>query len=114
VTVVVDFTKLGGSVRRGCSTTDPASGLAALHNAGFTYSFVPRQPGFVCQINSKPNPCNGAPTSAYWSYWHAKPGGTWQFGTTGAGSYNPQPGTVDGWAFGAGKPPSVRPPRPPS
>lgn len=112
VTVVVDFASLTGGVRRTCSPGDPTSGLAALRGAGFTYAFVPRQPGFVCQINTKPNPCNGAPTSAYWSYWHAVPGGKWQFSNAGAGTYNPKPGTVEGWAFGAGKPPSIKPPSP--
>jgi hypothetical protein len=59
---------------------------------------VPRIPGFVCTINALPKRCNGAPASAYWSYWHAKPHGKWI------------PGTVQGWAFGAGKPPRISPP----
>jgi len=110
VTVVVDFTKLGGKVKTACDAGNPATGLAALTGAGFTYTFVPRQPGFVCTIDKKPNPCNGAPTKAYWSYWHAKPHGKWVYSTTGAGSYDPAPGTVQGWAFGASKPPRISPP----
>ncbi len=109
VRVVVDFGSLGGGVQTGCATGDPATGLTALTGAGFTYAFVPRQPGFVCRINALPNPCNGAPTSAYWSYWHATPGGTWSYGTSGAGSHDPAPGTVDGWAFGAGTAPGATP-----
>ena len=110
VTVVVDFTRLGGKVKTACDAGNPATGLAALTGAGFTYTFVPRQPGFVCTIDKKPNPCNGAPTKAYWSYWHAKPHGKWVYSTTGAGSYDPAPGTVQGWAFGASKPPRISPP----
>ena len=110
VTVVVDFTKLSGKVKTACDAGNPATGLAALTGAGFTYTFVPRQPGFVCRINWKPNPCNGAPATAYWSYWHAKPDGKWVYSSTGAGSYDPAPGTVQGWAFGAGKPPRIPPP----
>ena len=110
VTVVVDFTKLGGKIKTACDPTDPATGLAALTGAGFSYTFVPRQPGFVCTIDMKPNPCNGAPTKAYWSYWHAKPHGKWVYSNTGAGSYNPAPGTVQGWAFGAGTAPRISPP----
>jgi len=110
VTVVVDFTKLGGKVKTACDADSPATGLAALTGAGFTYTFVPRQPGFVCTIDKKPNPCNGAPTKAYWSYWHAKPDGKWVYSSTGAGSYDPAPGTVQGWAFGASKPPRISPP----
>jgi hypothetical protein len=109
VTVVVDFGSLGG-VRVGCAAGAPGSGLAALAAAGFSYSFVPRQPGFVCQIAGLPDPCNGAPTSAYWAYWHGRPGGSWTYSNQGAGSYTPPPGSVEGWAFGAGQPPGIAPP----
>lgn len=112
VTVVVDFTKLGGKVEVACDPTDPKTetGLQALKAAGFTYSFVPKIPGFVCRIDKLPNPCNGAPVKAYWSYWHAKPHGSWAFANKGAGSYHPAPGSVQGWAFGAGKKPGISPP----
>jgi len=110
VTVVVDFGSLGGGVVTRCAPGDPTSGLTALSGAGFTYAFVPRLPGFVCQINVKPNPCNGAPSTAYWSYWHAPRKGTWTYSSTGAGSYNPAQNTVEGWALGAGTKPSITPP----
>ena len=110
VTVVVDFTKLGSKIKTACDPTDPKTGLAALTGAGFTYTFVPRFPGFVCTIDKLPNPCNGAPATAYWSYWHAQPGGKWVYSSTGAGTYHPKPGSVQGWAFGAGKPPGISPP----
>jgi hypothetical protein len=110
VTVVVDFTKLHGKVRTGCDRKRPASGLAALKNAGFSYSFVPRMPGFVCTIDRRPRKCNGAPVSAYWSYWHARPHGKWVYSDLGAPSYHPKAGWVEGWAFGNGKPPRISPP----
>ncbi len=110
VSVVVDFTKLHGSVKVGCAGRRPATGLAALTQAGFSYSFVPRMPGFICTIDHLPKHCNGAPASAYWSYWHARPHGKWQYSSLGAASYHPKPGLVEGWAFGAGKPPRVSPP----
>jgi hypothetical protein len=112
VTVVVDFAKLKltHKVKVGCDPADPKTGLAALTGAGFTYSFVPGIPGFVCRINGLPKPCNGAPATAYWSYWHAKRGGKWVLSSVGAGSFNPAPGTVQGWAFGSGKPPRISPP----
>jgi hypothetical protein len=109
VTVIVDLKPFGKGVRTKCASGNPTSGLDALTKAGFTYSFLPRQPGFVCQINALPKPCNGAPTHAYWSYWHGTRGGTWTYSSAGAGSYDPAPGTVEGWAFGAGTPPTVRP-----
>jgi len=110
VTEVVDFTKLGGSVEVHCDYGTPKTGLAALTGAGFTYSFVPKIPGFICRIDKLPNPCNGAPAKAYWGYFHAKAHGTWKFSNKGAGSYDPPQGTVEGWAFGSGQKPSIAPP----
>ncbi|HEX9066699.1 MAG TPA: hypothetical protein VF843_16435 [Streptosporangiaceae bacterium] len=110
VTVVVDFTHFrNGRVWIGCASS-PHTGLAALRQAGFTYSFVARHPGFVCTINHRPNPCNGAPATAYWSYYHARHHGSWRYSTTGAGSYHPRPGQIEGWAFGAGHKPRISPP----
>jgi hypothetical protein len=110
VTVVVDFTKLHDGIKVGCDPGHPSTGLKALSGAGFTYTFVPRFPGFVCTIDHKPKKCNGAPASAYWSYWHAKPHGKWTYSSLGAGSYHPKQGWVEGWAFGDGKPPRMSPP----
>lgn len=110
VTEVVDFTKLGGTVEVHCDYGTPKTGLAALTGAGFTYSFVPKIPGFICRIDKLPNPCNGAPAKAYWGYWHAAAHGTWKFSNKGAGSYKPPAGSVEGWAFGNGQKPSIAPP----
>jgi hypothetical protein len=110
VTVVVDFTHWhNGRVWVRCAS-NPHTGLAALRQAGFSYTFVSHQPGFVCTINHRPNPCNGAPSSAYWAYWHARHGGHWTYSTLGAGSYHPKRGQVEGWAFGATKKPRISPP----
>jgi hypothetical protein len=109
VTVVVDYGTAGGT-SIGCATGDPATGLDALKKSGHAYTFIPRQPGFVCTIDTVPDPCNNGPANAYWSYWHAQPGGSWNYANMGAGSYKPQSGSVDGWSFGSGKPPNLRPP----
>ncbi len=108
VTVVVDHGNTGGA-SIGCATGDPATGLEALAGSGHSYTFVPRQPGLVCTVDAKPDPCNNAQANAYWSYWHARPGGSrsWIYSTAGAGTYNPEPGSVEGWSFGDGKPPSL-------
>jgi hypothetical protein len=71
---------------------------------------VPRLPGFVCTIDHLPKRCNGAPVSAYWSYWHARRHGKWTYSSLGAASYHPKAGWVEGWAFGNGKPPRMSPP----
>ncbi|MCA1710486.1 MAG: hypothetical protein LC789_02145 [Actinobacteria bacterium] len=114
VTVVVDFNSLGGGEQTGCAAGDPSSGLTALRSAGFTPTRAAQEAGyFVCRINGKPanDPCQKAsPANAYWSYWHAQPGGTWTYSNSGAANYDPAPGTAEGWAFGDGKPPSGRPP----
>lgn len=110
VTVVVDLTRFHRGIKTGCDPSRPASGLMALRKAGFSYTFVPRQPGFICRIANEPGKCNGAPAAAYWSYWHAKPHGKWIYSTLGAASYHPKSGWVEGWAFGNGKPPRVSPP----
>ncbi|WP_367128112.1 hypothetical protein [Saccharothrix sp. HUAS TT1] len=115
VTVVVDFGPLGGGVRTGCAPGDPASGTAALTAAGFGYTFAARQPGFVCRINGLPgsDPCvTTSPPTAYWGYWHARPGGSWVYSDTSAAAHDPAPGTVDGWAFGGGGQPGIAPPAP--
>jgi hypothetical protein len=110
VTVVVDFTRFKRGVKVDCDPARPATGLVALRKAGFSYTFVPRIPGFICRIDNLPVKCNGAPVSAYWSYWHAKPHGKWLYSTLGAASYHPKSGWVEGWAFGNGKPPRISPP----
>jgi len=110
VTVIADYGRTGGGIDTRCAPGDPVNGLAALTGAGLPYTFVPRQPGLVCTIKNVPDPCNGAPVGAYWSYWHLRADNTWAFSSVGAGSYNPSPGATEGWAFGNGKPPRV--PRP--
>ncbi|MFE9748124.1 hypothetical protein ACFYOT_24735 [Saccharothrix saharensis] len=115
VTVVVDFRSLGGGVQTGCAPGDPASGTAALTAAGFGYTFAARQPGFVCRINGEPSgdPCvTTSPTTAYWGYWHGRPGGSWVYSSTSASAYDPAPGSVEGWSFGAGEQPGIAPPAP--
>lgn len=116
VTVVVDFTGFGGGVAVECAVGDPATGLAALQDAGFTVTGTQRWGlAFVCRIDGLPTPAtepciNTPPATAFWSYWHADAGGSWTFSNQGATSYDPAPGTVEGWAFGAGDEPSIPPP----
>ncbi|HEU0101991.1 MAG TPA: hypothetical protein VFR07_06685, partial [Mycobacteriales bacterium] len=110
VRVVVDAGALGG-VRTGCAAGDPANGRSALQGAGFSVTDVPRQPGFICSIDARPDPCNGAPADAYWSYWYAPAGGSWTYSSRGSSNRDPAPGTVEGWAFGAGGAPGIAPPR---
>ena len=111
VIVVVDATAVGGDISQRCVEGSPGSGLDALLAAGHEIGYVPGIGGMVCTIDGRPDPCNHAPAHAYWSYWHADQGGSWQYSTTGAGSRHPAPGTVEGWRFGDGTAaPGIAPP----
>jgi hypothetical protein len=106
VTVVVDAIELGGTVTARC-VDDASDGLDALGRAGHDYTFLPGNPGFVCTIDQRPDPCNGAPTDAYWSYWVEGDDG-WTYATLGAGSRRPAAGSVEGWRFGdSSSPPRI-------
>ncbi|MEX1178130.1 MAG: hypothetical protein WEB09_06685 [Nitriliruptor sp.] len=112
--VSVRVERTSSTVAERCASGRPADGLAALESAGFTYTFVPGQPGFVCTIDGYPNPCNGAPADAYWSYWSAAAGdSSWTYNTRGAGNRTPPPGSAEAWVFGSGSPPSTPPPATP-
>jgi hypothetical protein len=106
VTVVVQFKD--GHTETGCTSGDPHSGLEALTLAGFTWKPVVGQPSAVCTINGSPDGnCWGGD---YWAYFHAKPGGSWSYASTGGGGYDPKPGSVEGWRFGTGAAPETKPP----
>ncbi len=100
VTVVVDFTDLGGSIEAGCALKDPATGRAALLAAGFTAA--DSQPGLLCAIDSKPNPCPTTFQGSYWSYWHSTPSGEWTSYQVGADASDPAPGELEGWRYNDG------------
>lgn len=116
VTVVVDFSAFGGGAEVECAPGDPASGIAALQDAGFSVTGTVRWGlAFVCRIDGLPTPAaepcfQTPPANAYWSYWYAQPGGTWTYSSQGAAYRDPAPGTVEGWAFGSGSAPGLPPP----
>jgi hypothetical protein len=110
VTVVVQFPDSHTEI--GCASGNPATGFAALGAAGFAVDYVTGQP-FVCRINQAPANADCShtpPTNAYWAYFHARRGGSWAYSSEGAGSYDPPPGSVEGWRFGGGAAPTTKPP----
>lgn len=124
VLVAVDFSHWGGSVDLGCATGLPANGLDAMHAAGFlTADDESDGPDFVCRIgltstgtaSERPtpqqDPCvSTPPASAYWAFYFAPNGqNTWSYSGTGVAGYHPSAGSVEGWAFGSGAPPSATP-----
>lgn len=114
VHVVVD--RGSGSPVRHCvvlGSSGRPTGLTALQ----ANHAVRLEGGFVCAIGGLP--ATGCATqfsqgAAYWSYWHAPPGGTWTYSQTGAGGrYLVAPCSVEGWTWssspGAARPPRVDP-----
>ena len=107
VTVVVDFTELGGPLETGCAT-DPATGIEALQQAGFTDTRDPT--GMICAIDARPDPCPEAFAGSYWSYWYGGQDGTWQVWMEGADTSVPAAGGFEGWRYNDGSTgPSVLP-----
>ncbi len=119
VTVVVDFSALGGDIVIRCASgpTGPGfTGLDALQQAGFEPTGTQRDGlAFVCRILGSPRPdqplavegnegykeacVQAPPTSAFWSYWYASNGGRWQFSSSGAKNRAVIPGGFEGWSF---------------
>jgi hypothetical protein len=109
VTVIVDDHNLGeGRIYVGCALGEQANGAEALVHAGFHAEGTSEYGlGFICRIDGEPTPaeqtCEHTPgASAYWTYWHGKPGGQWGFSGCGAESCKPAIGSVEGWGFDAG------------
>ncbi len=116
VTVAVDFSAFGAGTQVRCAAGKPATGVAALQQAGFTPAGTSRYGlAFICRINNKPapaqDPCVNTPApTAYWSYYHALAGQTtWTYATSGASTYAPPQGSIDAWAFGNGAKPTLTP-----
>ncbi len=130
VTVVVDFTDLGGSVVVRCvpSANGGTTGLAALQAAGFSTTGTQRWgDGIVCRVQGRPsasetlaikgNPhyhekcVDTPPTQAYWTYWHAANDGSWTYSSQGPTARDITPGGFEGWAFALNRSGSLPAPR---
>ena len=97
VTVVVDFTDVGGEIEIGCAEGAPANGRAALETAGF----VPEDsmPGMICAIDSSPDPCPEEFDGSFWSYWTVDDDLEWESYMVGADEASPAPGSIEGWRY---------------
>ncbi|MCC6269837.1 MAG: hypothetical protein IT190_01020 [Microbacteriaceae bacterium] len=108
VIVVVDSTDLGGELNVGCAEGDQPTGRNALTAAGFTAT--DSQPGFLCAINSMPDPCPETFDGSFWSYWYSTPDGEWTSYQVGADSSTPATGELEGWRYNDGAtPPGIAP-----
>lgn len=127
VTVVVDHQDLGGGVLVRCAPgfPDGGTGLDALLLAGFTPAGTLKEgASFVCRIGDRPaadevltvggqtyrESCVVTPPDwAFWSYWHASPGGEWTQSGMGA-ARQVEPGGIEGWSFSLGHATDSNPP----
>lgn len=107
VTVVVDFTDLGGAVETGCAEGDPASGREALELAGFTPADG-ATPGLICTIDAQPDPCPTEFEGSYWAYWQVVDG-EWASSLVGLDEADPTPGGIEGWRYNDGSAPPPLP-----
>ena len=136
VTVVVDFTALGGDVVIRCARGSGLTGLTALQETGFAPAGTQRDGlSFICRLAGRPAvdeplPVNGnegytescvntPPSAAYWAYSHAANGGSWKYSSAGAANRQVVPGGFEGWAFSLNRTsraavPAVPPRRPES
>jgi hypothetical protein len=136
VTVVVDFSALGGDVVVRCAAGPGGqgfTGLDALDAAGFSVTGTQRWGmQFVCRIQGRPTAredltipgddsyhedCGDTPPeAAYWGYWYASNGGSWRYSSIAAASRTTIRGGFEGWSFHLGsssaKPPPVAPRHP--
>lgn len=138
VTVVIDFQDLGGGVVIRCASSIPSggTGVDALKAAGISYEGVRRWgDAFICRLYAKPSASQDLdvsskpgyreqcidtpPASAYWGYWHASNGGSWQYSSYGVKNRRATPGGFEGWSFSlnsssssSSPPPRVSPSRP--
>ena len=136
VTVVVDLTELGGEVIVRCAPgTEQRTGYEALEDAGFEIEGTTRfGQGTVCRVEGLPasdqslavdgkggyrEQCvDMPPASAYWSYWSADNGGSWNYSQYGVQNRDATNGGFEGWSFAlnstAAEPssPRVQPVRP--
>lgn len=95
-----------GRVSAGCTTVG-GNGLQVLERKHTVIMGTQQYSGFVLKIDgvgtSRPD------NTHYWSYWHSSGNGAWSYANTGAASYTPRAGTVEGWSYVNGQTSAPRP-----
>jgi hypothetical protein len=95
-----------GHVSAGCTTVG-GSGLQVLERKHTVTMGTQQYSGFVLKIDgtgtSRPD------NTHYWSYWHSSGHGGWTYASSGAASYTPRAGTVEGWSYVNGQSAAPKP-----
>jgi len=98
VSVVVDFTKLGGGIATGCVTDGGGDTAASLFEVDHDLTRVQQYPGAVCKVDNTPADAacqNMPPTDAYWGLFWSDGSGGWVYSSEGVDSLNvPDGGSV--------------------
>jgi hypothetical protein len=104
VGIVVRYSN--GRLSAGCTTVG-GSGLQVLGRKHTVTMGTQQYSGFVLKIDgtgtSRPD------NTHYWSYWHSSGHGGWTYASSGAGSYTPRAGTVEGWSYVNGQSAAPKP-----
>jgi len=101
--VMVVVTKDDGSTTGKC-VMDANTGTDALTRTGVT--ITRDSSGMICALNNYPDPCPAASDTNRWQYYEASSlydarSGNWALAATGSDDTHPQPGTIEGWCYGA-------------
>jgi hypothetical protein len=104
VTVVVDRGALGGGTSIGCDGHGAnTAGSTVVPRAGFSLTYVQRQPGFVCRVGGAPASAscgNTPPGDAYWGlFWSDGKSGSWSYSSVGIDSLKVPAGGFIGWRW---------------
>jgi hypothetical protein len=105
VGVVVRYAN--GRVSAGCARVG-GTGLELLGQHHAVRMGTQQYSGFVIEIDGVGTP--RPDDTHYWSYWHSGGNGGWRYSSSGAASYRPKAGTVEGWSYVNGQGSAPRPP----
>lgn len=98
VSVVVDFSKLGGGVATGCVADGGGDTAASLFEVDHDLTRVQQYPGAVCKVDNTPADAacqNMPPTDAYWGLFWSDGSGGWVYSSEGVDSLDvPDGGSV--------------------
>jgi hypothetical protein len=95
-----------GKVSAKCAKVG-GSGLQLLQRTHSVTLGTMQYSGFVLKIDGTgtAHPDN----THYWSYWHSGGRGSWSYSSSGAASYSPKAGTVEGWSYVNGQSTAPKP-----
>ncbi|MDT9591805.1 hypothetical protein RDV89_01905 [Nocardioides zeae] len=106
VTVVVDASRLSGGIDQKCQGSSGGTARGLFAAAGHTQEDDPRQPGFVCYVDSQPSQRQCARDSAagsYWSLWVSDGrSGTWSYSSLGVDGLSVPAGGYVAWVWQSG------------